>query len=397
MAWNEPGGNRNDKDPWGGGNKGGDQGPPDLDEALRKGMERLNKMFGGSGQGGNSGGGSSGAAVGGLFILVALIVAVFLGSQSFYTVNEREQAVVMRFGKYHETVGAGFQFKLPLVDHIEKIDVSRVRSAVTRGHMLTEDENIVEVNLSVQYVVKDPKSFVLAIRNPERTLDYATDSALRHEVGSAELHQVMTEGRAVLAIRVQERLQRFLDFYNAGLQVSKVNIEDSAPPKEVRAAFQDVQRAKEDEQRVREEAEAYKNRVVPESRGRAQRIMEEANAYKSEVVARAEGDTARFLKLLNVYEKSPEVTRERLYLDTMERVMSSSSKVLVDVKGGNNMMYLPLDRMISSGSVPGQTNTVAPRAVTQPSSSDQVDLDGITDKVMDELRNRDAFSSRRGR
>ncbi len=402
MAWNEPGGNRNDKDPWGGGNRGNDQGPPDLDEALKKGMEKLNKLFGGkpngSGDSGSSGrGNGSGAAVGGVFVIVIIGLLILLAVESVYTVNERERAVVLRFGKYAETLGPGLQFKLPLIDRVEKVDVTRVRSAATRGHMLTEDENIVEINLAVQYVVKDPKAFVLDIRNAERTLDYATDAALRHEVGSAELHQVLTEGRSVLAVRTQDRLQKSMDFYHSGLQVSKVNIESTQAPTEVQDAFQDVQRAKEDEQRVKAEAEAYRNKVVPEARGMAQRILEEASAYKEEVIARAKGDTSRFLKLLSVYEKAPEVTRERLYIDTMQRVMSNSSKVLVDVEGGNNMMYLPLDKMMSSTSSVGSGSSSVSRSIGSGRlNSDEIG--SLTDRVLQELRNRQSDNTtRRGR
>lgn len=401
MAWNEPGGNRNDKDPWGGGNRGNDQGPPDLDEALKKGMEKLNKLFGGkpngSGDSGSNGNGSGpGAAVGGVFVIVIIGLLILLAVESVYTVNERERAVVLRFGKYAETLGPGLQFKLPLIDRIEKVDVTRVRSAATRGHMLTEDENIVEINLAVQYVVKDPKAFVLDIRNAERTLDYATDAALRHEVGSAELHQVLTEGRSVLAVRTQERLQKSMDFYHSGLQVSKVNIESTQAPTEVQDAFQDVQRAKEDEQRVKAEAEAYRNKVVPEARGMAQRILEEASAYKEEVIARAKGDTSRFLKLLSVYDKAPEVTRERLYIDTMQRVMSNSSKVLVDVEGGNNMMYLPLDKMMSSSPKVSGSSSLSGSTGSGRLNSDEIG--SLTDRVLQELRTRQSDNTtRRGR
>ncbi|MFD2231507.1 FtsH protease activity modulator HflK [Alkalimarinus sediminis] len=401
MAWNEPGGNRNDKDPWGGGNRGNDQGPPDLDEALKKGMEKLNKLFGGkpsgSGNPGSGGDGNgSGAAMGGIFVIVIIGLLILLAFESVYTVDERERAVVLRFGKYAETLGPGLQFKLPLIDRVEKVDVTRVRSASTRGHMLTEDENIVEINLAVQYVVKDPKAFVLDIRNAERTLDYATDAALRHEVGSAELHQVLTEGRSVLAVRTQERLQKSMDFYHSGLQVSKVNIESTQAPAEVQDAFQDVQRAKEDEQRVKAEAEAYRNKVVPEARGMAQRILEEASAYKEEVIARAKGDTSRFLKLLSVYEQAPSVTRERLYIDTMQRVMSNSSKVLVDVEGGNNMMYLPLDKMMSATPATSGLPSVSGSSVSGRLSSDEIG--SLTDRVLQELRVRQSESTtRRGR
>ncbi len=400
MAWNEPGGNRNDKDPWGGGNRGNDQGPPDLDEALKKGMEKLNKFFGGkSGGSGGSDNKGSGAAAGGIFLVVIIGLLVMLASQSFYTVDAKERAVVLRFGKFLETKGPGLQFKLPLLDRIEKVDVTTVRSSASRGHMLTEDENIVDVSLTVQYVVKDPKAFVLEIRNGERTLDYATDAALRHEVGGSELHQVLTEGRSILAINTQDRLQKAMDFYRSGIEISKVNIESTQAPDEVKDAFQDVQRAKEDEQRVKEEAEAYKNKVVPEARGMAQRVIEEASAYKEEVIARAKGDTARFLKLLTVYEKAPGVTRERLYIDSMQKVMSNSSKVLLDVEGGNNMMYLPLDKMVSGSSASSAGSSALSGSKVQGRMSGD-DLGSLTDRVLQELRTRQSdgnSTTRRGR
>lgn len=399
MAWNEPGGNRNDKDPWGGGNRGNDQGPPDLDEALKKGMEKLNKLFGGKSDGGSGGSSNkgSGAAAGGIFLIVIIGIVVMLASESFYTVDAKERAVVLRFGKYLETKEPGLQFKLPLLDRVEKVDVTTVQSSASSGHMLTEDENIVEVSLTVQYVVKDPKAYVLEIRNGARTLDYATDAAIRHEVGGSELHQVLTEGRSVLAITTQDRLQKAMDFYSSGIEISKVNIESTQAPNEVKDAFQDVQRAKEDEQRVKEEAQAYKNKVVPEARGMAQRVIEEASAYKEEVIARAKGDTARFLKLLTVYEKAPGVTRERLYIDSMQKVMSNSSKVLLDVEGGNNMMYLPLDKMMSNRSNVSSGSSTSSGSLGQGRMSSD-DIGSLTDRVLQELRTRQSDNTtRKGR
>ncbi len=393
MAWNEPGGNKQDQDPWGGGNRGGDQGPPDLDEAIKKGMEKLNKLLGGGGGGGGSQTtGSQGGGV--MFVLAMIVLVIFLVFQAIYTVNERERAVVLRFGEFHSVVGPGLQWRLPFIDSIEKVDVTKVRSVNSQGHMLTEDENIVEVVIQVQYQIADPKAFTLDIRDAERTMNYATDSVLRHEVGSSELNQVLTEGRTALAIKVQDRLQNYLDAYHSGLLISKVNIEDTYAPKEVQAAFRDVQSAKEDEQREINQAEQYVNKVVPESRGAAQRILEEANAYKQEIIAKAEGETARFLKLKSVYAQAPEVTRERMYLETLEKVMSASPKVLVDVQGGNNMMYLPLDRIAgkSTSSINlGGSMSQDERGMTQ------TDIEAIADRVLNELRTRQTTSSRRGR
>src|SRR5690606_20346779 len=222
MAWNEPGGNRNNQDPWGGGNRGRQDGPPDLDEAIKKGMDKLNRLFGGKGSSG--GGGSSAFGGGGIFASVAVVLVFFLIFNSVYTVDERQQALVLRFGKYLETNGAGLHFKLPLIDQVEIREVTNIRTKVTSGQMLTEDENIVEIDLTDQYVINNLENFLMDVRDAETLLEYAIDSTLRHEVGSAEMDAVLTEGRSVLAVRVQERLQRSLDDYQAGIEVRQVNI-----------------------------------------------------------------------------------------------------------------------------------------------------------------------------
>jgi membrane protease subunit HflK len=244
--------------------------------------------------------------------------------------------------------------------------------------MLTEDENIVEVSLSVQYTAADPKNFALAVRDPERSLAQATESALRHVVGSTEMHPILTEGRAQVAIDVQERLQRYLDSYDTGIIVSRVTVANTQAPKQVQAAFDDVIKAREDEERVKNEAQTYANGIVPEARGAAQRVIEEANGYKDRVVAQAEGESQRFSALLTEYQRAPAVTRERLYLDTMQQVMSNSSKVLMDVEGGNNLMYLPLDKMMNSS----------------PNNAKSVSLtDSDLRKISDNLRRQSASNS----
>jgi membrane protease subunit HflK len=263
-----------------------------------------------------------------------------------------------------------------------------VRSANFREIMLTQDENIVEVRLSVQYVINDPEKFVLKVREPERSLQHATQSALRHVVGDTGMDLVLTEGRAQIGVEVEERLQNYLDAYETGILVSKVNVDESKPPSQVQAAFDDVIKAREDEERVKNEAQAYANGIVPEARGKAQRQIEEANAYKDQVIAAAEGEAQRFARLLSEYEKAPEVTRERLYLDAVQGVLANTNKVMVDVEGGNNVMYLPLDKMASQA---GSSNS--PRAVRIDSSN----IRELTDAVTEQLR-RDAAAanSRRG-
>lgn len=376
MAWNEPG-NSNDQDPWGGKRKN-EQGPPDLDEVVKKVQEGLSKLFGGGG-GKKGGAAHSGKVSGGLLAIVLVGVVVLWGAAGFYTVDQQERAVVLRLGKFLETVSPGLQWNPPLIDSVNKVNVTQVRTHNSRGVMLTEDENIVEISLSVQYVVNDPKAFYLNVRDPEISLVHATESALRHVVGSAEMHGVLTEGRELIASDVQVRLQNYLDRYGTGLGISKVNIENTQAPKEVQPAFDDVIKAREDEQRVKNEAEAYANQVVPEARGYAQRLREEANAYREQVIARAEGEAERFTKLLTEYEKAPEVTRERLYIDAVEEVLGNTSKVMVDVKGGNNMLYLPLDKLTQSGV--SQLSTGTPGAGSR-------DLDALTDQVIEKIRER---------
>lgn len=374
MAWNEPGGNK-PRDPWGGGDN--NQGPPDLDEALRKLQERLNGLFGGGG----APGGGSGAALGLLPLVAVVLVAVTLWA-GFYQINERERAVVLRLGVYDRTLTPGLHWTWPLLEDVTTVNTTQLREHTTEGLMLTEDENIVNVKLSVQYNVLDPKNFVLAVHDPENSLREATDSALRHVVGSSEMDQVLTEGREQIAADVQTRLQSYLDLYNTGVQVEKVNVEGTTPPEQVKAAFDDVIRAREDEERAKNEAQTYANGIIPEARGQAQRIIEEATAYRDQVVARAEGEAARFEKLLAEYQKAPAVTRERLYLDTMQDVMAGSSKVLVDVEGGNNMLYLPLDRMVSGGgAVQAPVSTSAGG-----SAASAPNVRELTDRVVEQLR-----------
>ncbi len=350
MAWNEPGGNSNNQDPWGGKrrNNGDRKGPPDLDEAFRKLQESLNGLFGGGKKRGDDGGGSgkSGGFGGLLGIGLVVLAAVWLYS-AVYVVDEQEQAVVLRFGKYYETVGPGLNIYFPPIDKKYMENVTRERAYTKQGQMLTEDE----VPLTVQYKISNLQDFVLSVDQPEISLQHATDSALRHVVGSTAMDQVLTEGRELMASEIKERLQRFMDTYRTGITVTQVNVQSAAAPREVQEAFDDVIRAREDEQRSRNQAETYANGVVPEARGQAQRILEDANGYRDETVSRAKGEADRFSKLVAEYRKAPEVTRQRLYLDTMQEVFSNTSKVLVtgNKNGQSNLLYLPLDKMVESG------------------------------------------------
>jgi len=371
MAWNEPGGNSNNQDPWGGrrggGGGGGDKkGPPDLDEAFRKLQDSLNGMFGsGKKRGGGDRNVGKGGGYGLLGIGLAVLAAIWLYS-AVYVVDEQEQAVVLRFGKYYETVGPGLNIYFPPIDRKYMENVTRERAYTKQGQMLTEDENIVEVPLTVQYKITNLQDFVLNVDQPEVSLQHATDSALRHVVGSTSMDQVLTEGREQMAVDIRERLQRFLDNYRTGITVTQVNVQSAAAPREVQEAFDDVIRAREDEQRARNQAESYANGVVPEARGQAQRIIEDANGYRDEVIARAKGEADRFTKLVAEYRKAPDVTRQRLYLETMQTVYSNTSKVMVATKDGqNNLLYLPLDKMVEGG-----RNAPAPAASVSPSAND---------------------------
>jgi len=389
MAWNEPGGGNNKpKDPWG----GGDQGPPDLDEALKKLQEKLGGLFGGRGKSGGTSGGAGGGSRGvsaGLVGVAALVAVVVWGLMGLYQVDEQERAVVLRFGKYYDTVQPGLQWNPPLIDEVIRVNTTKVRAATFREIMLTQDENIVEVHMSVQYVILDPTSFVLKVRDPEDSLQQAAQSALRHVVGDSRMDSVLTEGRAQIGVDVQTRLQLYTDMYETGIRVVKVNIDESKPPTQVQAAFDDVIKAREDEERLKNEAQAYANGIVPEARGRAQRVLEEAGAYREQVVANAEGEAQRFSALLEEYTKAPEVTRERLYVEAVQEVFANINKVMVDVEGGNNVMYLPLDKM--TGSSGGSA------AVPRSGRMDANTVRELTDAVTEQLRqDAAAANNRRG-
>ena len=368
MAWNEPGGGR---DPWG---NSGDQGPPDLDEAFKKLQAQLAGIFGrrrGGGRG-KGGGGISTSLLG----LGLVVLAIVYGLWGLYQIDQGERGVVFRFGAVQESfVMPGLHWNPPIIDRVEKVNVTQVRSKKHQALMLTEDENIVDVSMTVQYVVDDPVSFLVRVRSPEVSLDHATESALRHVVGGSVMDQVITDGRAAIAIEVQERLQSYHNRYGTGILVSKVNIDESAPPNQVRDAFNDVQKAKEDEQRVINEANAYAESIIPEARGEAQKLIEEANAYRDQVVARSQGEAQRFEKLLAEYTVAQRVTRDRLYIDAIEAVLSRSSKIMVDVEGGNNLMYLPLDRFSQAGSVVS-------------GAAGQETVRSLADAVLQEINNR---------
>lgn len=348
MAWNEPGGDN--KDPWSG--KGGEQGPPDLDEVVKKMQDRLGGLFGGKGgSGGNrSGGGpvSGPAGIKGIIGLVVVGLVILLGFKSFYTIAPAERGVVLRFGAYYEVTQPGLNFLIPVIDDVIKVNVDQISTFPAKETMLTSDENIVDIELTVQFKVQDPVDYLFQDRDPDKTIRDATETALRETIGKSKLDFILTEGRGSIATDIKQRIQELISFYKTGLEVTSVNTQPAKPPEAVKSAFDDAIKAREDKAKQENQAEAYANDVVPRARGAASRVTAAAGAYKEQVIAEAEGETSRFLAVMKEYEKAPVVTRQRLYLETLEQVMENTNKVIMDVKAGSSLMYLPIDKLIEA-------------------------------------------------
>ena len=358
MPWNQPG-SGNNRDPWGQGN--GSSGPPDIDEVLRN----IRKKFGGFGGKSGGGGGRNISMPGkiGMGLIVVIGVLVWIAS-GFYVVEQGEEAVVLRFGKYLDTKTAGLRWVPNGIETATKINTQRIntvevgyrentrtnqRSAVPKeALMLTEDENIIDIKFAVQFDIKGPVDLLFNVSEPvEQVVRSATESAVREIVGRNIMDFAITEGRAQIATETKTLLQQVLDRYQTGINVRTVEMQDAQPPFEVKPAFDDAVKAREDRERLKNEAEAYSNDVIPRSRGQAARVLQEAEAYRASVVAKAEGEASRFNQVYLEYSRAPEVTRDRLYLDTMEKVFSNSTKLMIDQKeGGNSLMYLPLDQLI---------------------------------------------------
>ncbi|AIR60535.1 MULTISPECIES: FtsH protease activity modulator HflK [Enterobacteriaceae] len=360
MAWNQPGNNGQDRDPWGsskpggdsGGNKGGrDQGPPDLDDIFRKLSKKLGGL--GGGKSGGSGGGNAsqgpGNPIGGRVVgIVAAAAVIIWAATGFYTIKEAERGVVTRFGKFSHLVEPGLNWKPTFIDSVQAVNVESVRELAASGVMLTSDENVVRVEMNVQYRVTDPQRYLFSVTSADDSLRQATDSALRGVIGKYTMDKILTEGRTVIRSDTQRELEETIKPYNMGITLLDVNFQTARPPEEVKAAFDDAIAARENEQQYIREAEAYSNEVQPRANGQAQRILEEARAYKAQTVLEAQGEVARFAKMLPEYKAAPQITRERLYIETMEKVLSHTRKVLVNDKGGN-LMVLPLDQMLKGG------------------------------------------------
>jgi membrane protease subunit HflK len=352
MAWNEPGNNGNSNDPWKNrGNK--DQGPPDLDDVLKN-------LFGKFGKGGGGSGGAGANMTGKGIGIVAILAIVIYVLSGFYTIKEAERGVILRFGEFHSLAQPGLQWKLTFVDSIIPVNVQSIRSQGSSGSMLTEDENMVSVEMEVQYRVFDPAKWVFSVVNPEQSISQGFDSAIRYVVGRSRMDQVLTEGREVARQQVLEELQAVLAVYDMGVDIIDLNFTNARPPEQVRAAFDDAIAAQEDEERFIREAEAYQRAIEPEARGRVNRMNEEAQAYKERAILEAQGEVARFEELLPQYLAFPEVTRQRIYLETLESVFSNTSKIMVDTDGGGNLMYLPLDKMMEQRTNTGRVDGLGP-------------------------------------
>ena len=355
------------EDPQWGKRGGGKEGPPDLDEILRKFNQKLGNLFGGKGVGtGNAGGGAgsggpTAAMMGGGFALAAgLAVSVWLAS-GFYIVEEGKRGLELRLGRYVQTTQPGPRWHWPYpIESAEIVNVSQVQ-AIEIGHrnnqktkvreeslMLTQDQNIVDVQFAVQYTLKSPEEYLFINRSPDEAVRQVGETAMREIVGKSKMDFVLYEGRGDIAARAKVLMQQILDRYRTGILISIVNLQNAQPPEQVQASFDDAVRAKQDRERLKNEGEAYANDILPKTKGAAARLMEEANGHKQRVIASAQGDASRFTQVLAEYDKAPGVTRERLYLDMMQQVMQSTSKVVVDQKGGNNLLYLPLDKLIQS-------------------------------------------------
>ncbi len=345
MAWNEPGGDN--KDPWG--NKNNQDGPPDLDEIVKKMQDKFSVILGGKKSGGPGGAGADGGGSSAFFPILIVIVLIVWALSGIYIIDPAERGVELRFGKYTETTGPGPHWHFPYpIETVEKINVDELREASHKATMLTKDENLLQIELAVQYQVDSAENYLFNVRDREKTMREASESALREVVGSKKLDDILSVsgGREVLVLETEKKIQTILNRYDTGFLVRKVNMKSTQPPQEVQSAFEDAIKAREDEDRYKKQAEAYERDIIPKAEGDAQRLNEEAEAYKQQKIARAEGETSRFLQTLGEYVKAPEITRKRLYIETMEEVLSRSTKVMVKVNNGNNIMYLPLDRIV---------------------------------------------------
>jgi membrane protease subunit HflK len=343
---------------WGNKNSGG---PPDLEEVMRNLNNKIASLFGGSGGASKGGGKPGGGMGGGIGLIVAIVVLIWIAS-GFYIVDASQRGVVLRFGKQVEVTEPGPRWHLPYpIETVEVVNLSQVRTVeigyrenvknkmLKESLMLTDDENMIDIQFAVQYVLKDPGDYLFNNRAPEENVRQAAETAIREVVGKNKMDFVLYEGREQVAANTTKLMQDILDRYKSGILVSKVTMQNAQPPEQVQAAFDDAVKAGQDRERQKNEGQAYANDVVPKAKGAAARLMQEAEGYKQSVIANAEGDASRFKQILVEYEKAPQVTRERMYIDMMQQILTSSSKVLIDQKSSNgSLLYLPLDKLIQS-------------------------------------------------
>jgi modulator of FtsH protease HflK len=362
------------------GRKKGNSGPPDLDQMWRNFNKKLNNLLkrkggGGGGSSGEGGGDNPRRYSGGIGLLLGLLLLLWVAS-GFYIVNEGQRGIVLRFGKYVESTQAGLRWHLPYpVEVVEAVNVSGVRTVeigyrnnvrskvLKESLMLTDDENIIDIQFAVQYILKNPEEFLFNNREPENSVLQAAETAIREIIGKSKMDFVLYEGREQVAAKATELMQGILDRYKIGIAISKVTMQNAQPPEQVQAAFDDAVKAGQDRERQKNEGQAYANDVIPKAKGNAARLLEESEGYKQRVIASSEGEANRFKQVLVEYNKAPVVTRDRLYLDMMEQVLSNTSKILVDQKGGNNLLYLPLDKLIQA-SGPSSSSGIAPESAS---------------------------------
>lgn len=419
MSLNDPKwGNRGGDDKRGG---DGNQGPPDLEELWRDFNRRLSGMFGRDPgrNGGGSGGGDGGnripefnfRQVGGGVGLIAAFAAVIWLASGFYIVDASQRGIVLQFGRFLEATEPGLRWRLPYpVQSHELVNLTGVRTVeigyrgsernkvLKEALMLTDDENIVNIQFAVQYILKDPQQYLFNNRNADDSVIQAAETAVREVVGKSKMDFVLYEGREQVAANAQKLTQEILDRYATGIQVSKVTMQNAQPPEQVQAAFDDAVKAGQDRERQKNEGQAYANDVIPRARGAASRLFEEADAYKSRVVAQAEGDASRFKQVYTEYAKAPEVTRQRMYIDTMQQVFSNTTKVMLDARGSGNLLYLPLDKIIQSTAVPSAAPVADLPQMVRPASAPATTENNISpprvDALSGESRTRESTRSR---